>query len=68
MDILGKGIVRLRDIAAKTGFSLNTVSLALRHSERLPEETRNKIQLAAMELRYVPNQIASCWSAAKLGR
>ena len=58
MDILGKGIVRLRDIAAKTGFSLNTVSLALRHSERIPLETRNKIQSAAVELRYVPNQIA----------
>jgi LacI family transcriptional regulator len=58
VSILGKGIVRLRDIAAKTGFSLNTVSLALRDSERIPLETRNKIQAAAMELRYVPNQIA----------
>ena len=56
--ILGKGIVRLRDIAARTGFSLNTVSLALRNSERIPVETRNKIQSAALELRYVPNQIA----------
>ena len=58
MDIVGKGIVRLRDIAAKTGFSLNTVSLALRNSDRIPAETRNKIQSAASELRYVPNHVA----------
>ena len=55
---MGKGIVRLRDIAARTGFSPNTVSLALRNSDRIPVETRNKIQSAALELRYVPNQIA----------
>jgi LacI family transcriptional regulator len=58
VDIVGKGIVRLRDIAAKTGFSLNTVSLALRNSDRIPAETRTKIQSAASELRYVPNHVA----------
>jgi LacI family transcriptional regulator len=55
---LGKAIVRLRDIADRTGFSTNTVSLALRQSERIPLETRSKIQSAALELGYVPNHVA----------
>jgi LacI family transcriptional regulator len=48
----------LADIAALTGFGTNTVSLALRKSTRISEETRNKIQAAARELDYVPNQVA----------
>jgi LacI family transcriptional regulator len=55
---LGKGIVRLRDIAEKTGFSTNTVSLALRESPRIPPETRTIIRNAAIELNYLPNYIA----------
>ena len=55
---MAKGIVRLRDIADKTGFSTNTVSLALRQSPRIPIETRSVIQSAALELGYLPNQIA----------
>ena len=34
------------------------MSLALRQSERIPLETRNKIRSAALELGYVPNQVA----------
>ena len=37
---MARGVVRLRDIADKTGFSTNTVSLALRESTRIPLETR----------------------------
>ena len=55
---MGKPTVRLKDIADKTGFSANTVSLALRHSPRIPKETRELIQAAADELNYLPNQIA----------
>jgi LacI family transcriptional regulator len=55
---LGRAIVRLKDIADKTGFSTNTVSLALRHSPRIPPETRALIQQAASELNYLPNHIA----------
>ena len=47
---LAKATIRLRDIAEKTGFSTNTVSLALRDSSRIPEETRAKIRAAALEL------------------
>lgn len=55
---MGKSIVRLKDIADKTGFSTNTVSLALRESPRIPEPTRLLIRNAAAELNYLPNQIA----------
>lgn len=55
---MGKATVRLKDIADKTGFSTNTVSLALRHSPRIPQQTRELIQAAATELNYLPNHIA----------
>jgi len=50
--------VRLSDVAARTGFSVNTVSLALRESARIPLETRTKIQSVAAELGYFPNHVA----------
>ena len=49
---------RLKDIADKTGFSTNTVSLALRESPRIPLETRDVIRRAAEELNYQPNHVA----------
>jgi LacI family transcriptional regulator len=55
---MGRSIIRLKDIADKTGFSTNTVSLALRQSPRIPQQTRDVIQRAAAELNYLPNQIA----------
>ena len=55
---MGKTGVRLKDIADRTGFSVNTVSLALRDSPRIPEATRQIIRDAADELNYLPNQIA----------
>jgi LacI family transcriptional regulator len=58
VDALSKAIVRLKDIANKTGFSTNTVSLALRESPRIPEETRSLIRSAARELNYLPNHVA----------
>lgn len=55
---MGRGSIRLKDIANRTGFSTNTVSLALRQSPRIPVQTRELIQAAATELNYLPNQIA----------
>ena len=49
---------RLKDIADKTGFSTNTVSLALRESPRIRSETRALIRRAAEELNYQPNHVA----------
>lgn len=53
-----KSPVRLKEIAVATGFSANTVSLALRASPRIPKETRDKILAAAERLNYLPNQVA----------
>jgi len=53
-----KSVARLKDIAALTGFSVNTVSLALRVSPRIPEETRTVILNAAAQMNYLPNQVA----------
>ncbi len=50
--------VKLKDIAKATGFSANTVSLALRGSARLPEKTRKLILQEAERLNYFPNRIA----------
>lgn len=55
---MSKAAARLKDIADRTGFSTNTVSLALRESPRIPEQTREVIRKAAQELNYLPNQIA----------
>jgi LacI family transcriptional regulator, galactose operon repressor len=55
---LQKSRTRLKDIAVATGYSANTVSLALRGSSRIPEETRERIQTAARSLNYLPNTIA----------
>jgi LacI family transcriptional regulator len=55
---MGKGTVRLKDIADHTGFSTNTVSLALRDSPRIPIETRRLIREAATNLNYLPNFVA----------
>ncbi|WP_137150895.1 LacI family DNA-binding transcriptional regulator [Devosia sp. FKR38] len=55
---MGKAIVRLKDIADRTGFSVNTVSLALRQSPRIPAETAQLIREAAEALNYLPNHVA----------
>jgi LacI family transcriptional regulator len=49
---------RLKDIAEKTGYGTNTVSLALRGSTRISAAAREKIARAAEELDYVPNHMA----------
>jgi LacI family transcriptional regulator len=50
--------VRLKDIADATGFSVNTVSLALRRSPLVQPETRELILAAAKRQGYLPNQVA----------
>ena len=49
---------RLKDVAQATGFSVNTVSLALRSSRRIPQATSALILEAARRLDYVPNRAA----------
>lgn len=50
--------VRQKDIAKKTGLSINTVSLALKNSPRVKKETRDLVQKLAQEMDYIPNSLA----------
>lgn len=50
--------VRLRDVAAKAGVSLNTASRALTGKPDVNPETRARIVEIAQNLRYSPNQLA----------
>ncbi|MEM9159821.1 MAG: LacI family DNA-binding transcriptional regulator [Verrucomicrobiota bacterium] len=47
--------ISLKDIADRSGYSKNTVSLALRDSTKLPANTKKKIKRIAKELNYRPN-------------
>ena len=49
----------LKDIAIITGYSINTVSRALRNKTDIAECTRDRIKLVSMEMGYINNTIAS---------
>lgn len=51
-------MARLKDIADKTGLSMNTISRALRDSGYVSEQARKKVLDAAAELGYKPNRAA----------
>jgi LacI family transcriptional regulator len=55
---MARSRARLKDIARATGFSANTVSLALRDSPRIPPDTRELILAEAKRQNYLPNQVA----------
>lgn len=57
--------VTLKNIADECGYSVNTVSRALRNDTRLPAETIAKIQTAAHDLGYVRNNLASSLRSGK---
>ena len=51
--------VTMQDIARETGYSVNTVSRALRNKDDISRETRAHIQQVARQMGYMGNQIAS---------
>ena len=51
--------VTMQDIARETGYSINTVSHALRNKDDIARETRERIQKVAREMGYMGNAIAS---------
>ncbi len=51
--------ITLKDIAEQSGYSVNTVSRALRGDERLPSATRKSIEDIAEKLGYIRNHAAS---------
>ncbi|MGN0184742.1 MAG: LacI family DNA-binding transcriptional regulator [Aristaeellaceae bacterium] len=50
--------VKLTDIAAKTGFTVGTISKALQNKEGIALETRESIMKAAREIGYIANSQA----------
>ena len=59
--------ITLKDIAAKVGCSKNTVSLALRDSNRISQKMRKRIAKVADKLGYVPNFAARNLSTRRSG-
>jgi DNA-binding LacI/PurR family transcriptional regulator len=51
-------MVRLKDIAARAGVSLMTVSKALRDAPDVAATTKTQIKLVAQQMGYVPNSLA----------
>ncbi|MCH3918225.1 MAG: LacI family transcriptional regulator [Spirochaetia bacterium] len=51
--------VTLKDIAQETGYSINTVSRALREKDDIAVQTRKKIQKTAQRMGLIGNNIAS---------
>ncbi len=54
-----KQIVTLKDIAKKTGYSINTVSRALRDKDDISPETRAFIKNTSKEMGHISNMLAS---------
>lgn len=51
--------VTLKDVAQTTGYSINTVSRALRNKDDIAPETRESIKQTAREMGYVNNTLAA---------
>lgn len=54
-----RGKVTLKTVAQETGFSVNTVSRALKDRPDISGETKDIIKAKAMELGYIENMLAS---------
>ena len=55
----GRQKVTLKDIAQATGYSVNTVSRALRGKDDIAPETKQKIEQAQRDMGYILNNLAS---------
>jgi LacI family transcriptional regulator len=59
------GHVTLRDIAAATGFTMNTISRALKGKEDISARTRALVQREARRMGYIPNALAASLRSGK---
>ena len=53
--------VGIKEIAAKAGVSIATVSHAFRNPGRVSDDTRKKVLDAAKEVGYTPNRLAAIY-------
>ena len=58
-------MVKLKDLAAKSGFSITTVSRALAGYNDVSESTRQHIMAIALDMGYQPNMVARQLRARK---
>ena len=58
MSVLNKKRVTLQDVANATGYSVNTISHALKNKPDIAPATREKIQQVAHDMGYVRNEMA----------
>ena len=59
--------ITLKDVAEACGYTVNTVSRALRDDPRLPPATRAKLRQTAFEMGYIRNSLASTLRSGKSG-
>ncbi len=57
--------ITISDVAKKAGVATSTVSKVLNNYDKVSEETKQKVLLAASELNYVPNTMASALSSKR---
>jgi LacI family transcriptional regulator len=60
--------ISIKDVAAKAGVAVSTVSLALRNSMRLKQETRDHVRRVADELGYQRNPVFAALGASNKRR
>lgn len=61
-------MVSIKDVAAKAGVAISTVSKVLNGYPGVSEKTKKKVEEAARELKFVPNSIAAALSSKQAGR
>ena len=59
--------ITLKDVAEACGYTVNTVSRALRDDPHLPPATRTKIRQTAVNMGYIRNSLASTLRSGKSG-
>lgn len=58
----------IKDVAARAGVAISTVSKVLNHYPNISEVTRQKVNTAIEELGFVPNVVAAALSSKQAGR
>lgn len=58
----------IKEVAARAGVAISTVSKVLNHYPNISEETRLKVNAAIDELGFVPNAVAAALSSKQAGR
>ena len=61
-------MVSIKDVAAKAGVAISTVSKVLNNYQGVSEKTKKKVNSAVNELGFVPNAVASALSSKQITR